>query len=95
MVKITAKGKIRGVAIEVVVVENDNRITIEANDLIKIQLSSYMKMIPKIGGTFIPDKGSILSYYSIFMYSDFFDNSPKVDIIGELPTLPYEDGVIY
>lgn len=95
MVKIVAKGKVGGITTDIVVTDNNDKITVEANELVKKQLSNYMRIVPKIGGTFIPDKGSILAYYSIFLYSDFFDNSPKIDVIGELPTIPYEEGVIY
>lgn len=95
MVKIMAKGKILDVNVTIVVSEKDEKITVDADTFTKERLKCYMSNIPKIGGTFIPDKNSILAYYSIFLYSDFFSKSPNIEIEGDLPTLPYEEGVIY
>lgn len=90
-----AKGKILDVNVTIVISEKDEKITVDADAFTKERLKCYMNNIPKIGGTFIPDKNSILAYYSIFLYSDFFSKSPNIEIEGDLPTLPYEEGVIY
>lgn len=95
MVKIKVKGKVLDTNVTIVVLEQDDKITVEADPATKERLKCYMSDVPKIGGTFIPDKNSILAYYSIFLYSDFFSKPPNIETGGDLPTLPYEEGVIY
>lgn len=95
MVKIKVKGRILDTDVTIVVLEQDDKLTVEADPFTKERLKCYMSNIPKIGGTFIPDKNSILAYYSIFLYSDFFSKLSNIETEGDLPTLPYEEGVIY
>lgn len=95
MVKITATGKIADTKVAIIVSEENDKVTLEANDIVKDMLKDYMEMIPTMAGTYTPEKGSILAYYAIFTLSDLFTKPPVVDIVGELPTIPYESGVIY
>lgn len=95
MVKITATGKIADTTVSIIVVSEDGKTSVEADELLKQRLNIYMDKIPRMAGTFIPDKGSVLAYYSIFTLSDFFSKPPKVEIDGELPTLPHEYETIY
>ena len=95
MVRITATGKIADAKVSIIVVDENDKIKVDADEFLKDRLNTYMDRVPRMAGTFIPDKGSVLAYYSIFTLSDFFSDPPKVEIEGELPTLPHEYETIY
>lgn len=47
-----------------------------------------------VGGTYYPEENETLNVYNV-LENYFFDTRVKVTIEGDMPTLPYEEGVIY
>lgn len=96
MTKIKATGRITGSEPDTIIVETvKGDVKVTAPIWVKDILDVYLEFIPPIGGTYRPDRHDILAYYSIFTNSDFFQEEPEIKITGELPTIDYEDGVIY
>lgn len=87
MLKITAKGKVKGK--DQVVIYHDGEITPDAAFIWRALCE-----IEPIGGTYWPDMLSPLNVMQA-MRSRIFDSEPQITVIGELPKIPYDPDVIY
>ena len=101
--KIKAKGQIYGSEFEFDVFIENNKISVtdSENDS---NISKYLteKLVDTIqeerrviGGTYRPENNTLLAAY-LALKDNFFDNKDfKLDVIGKLEEIPYEEGVIY
>ena len=47
-----------------------------------------------MGGTFIPERNSLLNIYNVLQYH-VFNKNPKVIVKGDIGTMPHAEDVIY
>ena len=60
----------------------------------ELLLSEKLKEQNPIAGTYFPKEDEPLNIYNVLEYF-FFDKQTKVAVEGNMPTLPYEEGVVY
>ena len=87
--EIIAKGKICGNTVKISYKDGVIK-SAGLDDLINFAL----EQVEPIGGTYYPEKDSPLNVYFAFKEC-IFDEEPQMEVIGELPAIPYEEGVIY
>lgn len=98
--KIKAKGVYSGIDIEFTVENSKNGVKVtEADGLERILERDIGYLLENthivVGGTYYPPKSTLLAVY-ILLEKHFFDNKDfKIDVIGKLEEIPYEEGVIY
>lgn len=95
MSKLIAKGFLHGSerTIEVELVNNNLIIN---EKLLQPIFNHYLDHQEPIGGTYYPPKNTLLAGYNV-LNTSFFDIGSKVNIevIGELETIPSEEGIVY
>lgn len=95
MNKIIAKGENMNITIE----EHNGKITVFFNGAEDADLlSSLNEMVenqPPMGGTYYPEPGTMMAYYNVLKYGDFFSWIDTVNVEGDIGELPWEPGVIY
>lgn len=96
--KITAEGKRFGWTVLVEVEEKDGDISIKFDgrqDGLEEEYFRYLLGIRHpVAGTYIPEAESMLNVANVLRFY-YFDDPTPVDIEGDLPTMPYEEGVVY
>lgn len=96
--KITAEGKRFGRTVFVEVEEKDGDISIEFDGRQDGLEEEYFRDLlgrrHPVAGTYIPEAGSMLNVANVLRFY-YFDDPTPVDIEGDLPTMPYEEGIIY
>lgn len=97
MGKITASGKLDNKQIKITAIEINNNIEvqIDGEEYTKVFYDLYMDYIPAMGGTFYPDRNTMLAVFSVLTHWFFDDNKYEIEIEGDIGTIPYEEGVIY
>lgn len=94
MAQIVAKGKVRNK--RMIVICEDMKFTFdgkENKDLERLILSES-ESVPPIGGTYYPEKNTMLAVKSV-LENIFFDELLAIDVTGDIGTIPYEENVIY
>lgn len=98
--KIIAEGKVNGIRKHVECFIEDGSPIIEVDyafdEKEQERFNELLKNPPALGGTYYPPSNSLLVAYSVLQFN-YFDLGSTVDIkvIGEIPEIPYEKGVIY
>ena len=99
MVILRAKGKKYGKVISVVCKCQDGKKPIfcfngKENKYCEQLVFKKLKERYPVGGTYYPEENETLNVYNV-LENYFFDVRVKVKVEGDMPTLPYEEGVIY
>lgn len=99
MGKIFAAGILKGVYTEVTVTLKDGKINISGrgmdNTELQIRFDQLNSLPCPIGGTYFPEKDSLLNIYNL-LANYFFDSQVEPDVLeGEIEQLPYEEGRVY
>lgn len=98
--KIIAEGKVNGIRRHVECFIEDGSLIIEVDydfdEKEQERFNELLKNPPALGGTYYPSSNSLLAAYSVLQFN-YFDLGSTVDIkvIGEIPEIPYEKGVVY
>lgn len=97
MAVITAKGKFANRLIVCKVTDNGGQLVLDCgedtNDLILDYFQMQRQNAPAMGGTFYPQKDSMLAAYSVFQ-SSFFDELPELlEVDGDIGTVPVADDI--
>jgi hypothetical protein len=96
--KIKAVGERHGSELEIEAFQEDGSIIIEVNgdhdEYHQDIFNALMDEAPALGGTYYPPAGSMLCALSVLRYT-FFDETPDIEVEGDIGTIPHEDGVIY
>ena len=93
---IVATGTKQGDLITVSIDVDNQQITIKGNNkyMHLLLLNEKLKESHAIGGTYFPPKNSALHYYNV-VERYFFDELKSIETDEEIPTIPYEEGLIY
>lgn len=96
--KITAEGKRFGQTVLVEVEEKDGDIDVLFDGMQDaLEEEYFMELLERrfpVAGTFIPDVDSVLNVANV-LENYYFDAFTAVDIDGDVPTMPSEEGVVY
>lgn len=98
MAKIIATGTF-GVNEHVVVCEEiDDKIRVtfdgEENTLFRKVLEALLDVTMPMGGTYYPERGTMLAYYHV-LNTVYFGKLLDLKTEGDIGQIPYEDGVVY
>lgn len=91
--KVTAVGMINGNELEVEAQKIENKWILN-NPVLQMQFDALQDEGLPIGGTYYPEKGSILAVHNI-LENHFFDAVISIECDDELEKIPYEENVIY
>lgn len=98
MIKVTATGEFSKRKQTVTVIKDSDKLTVlfdgVEDELSKNVLDKQGGIAPGLGNHCHPDEGTALFYYNI-LNTVYFDKLEKIEVEGELETIPYEEGVIY
>lgn len=99
MAMIIAQGEYYNEDVVITVEGKDNDYTIDVEpeflkEVIKRIINDELKREHAMGGTYNPERKSLLNIYNVLQYYTFEEN-PKVIVKGDIGTLPYEPDVIY
>ena len=98
MGKVIASGIYCGnrITVEAVIEDGTLLILMDEKEVPDIQkrFDELVKVQPAMGGTYFPDKDSLLAAYNVLQYT-FFDTLEEISVEGELEEIPCEDDVIY
>ncbi|MEF9917688.1 MAG: hypothetical protein RR310_07250 [Eubacterium sp.] len=94
MAQIVAKGKVRNK--NMIVICEDMKFTFDGkeNRALEQLILDESESVPPIGGTFYPEKNTMLAVKSV-LENIFFDELLDVDVTGDIGTIPYEENIIY
>lgn len=99
MGKVIASGIYCGHKITVEAVVEDGTLLIlldgefEVPDIQK-RFDELVKGQPAMGGTYFPDKNSLLAAYNVLQHT-FFNKLESISVEGDIGEIPYEEGKIY
>lgn len=100
MAKVIAKGKLFGELCSVTAtIENDKlklRSPNVSSEVLEMIMGIRLTSIEPIGGTYYPEKDTLLAAYTVFT-TNFFENTPEVTTSGEIGFIPQseDDNAIY
>lgn len=97
---IKAKGLRWGKELEVIATQEEStKITVTFNGMqdewLKKALDLESETAPPMGGTYWPERGTMLAYYNLFQNTAYFDELESLEITGDIGTIPCEPGTIY
>lgn len=93
MLRVTATGMINGNEIEVDAELKKDR-WILSEPFLQHRFDMLLDKDLPIGGTYYPEKGSLLAAHNI-LENHFFDKLIRIEPEGELEKIPFEENVIY
>lgn len=91
MSKISATGKHSGEYLHIVVEDGKTFVDDEESDIYDYLLK---EVVHSIGGTYYPEKGSMLNIYNNLQFN-FFEDRPKIKVDGDIGEIPSSEDVIY
>lgn len=98
MCKIIASGFYCGnrITVEAIIEDGILKILVDDMEFFDIQQRFYelIKVQPAMGGTYFPDENSLLAAYNV-LQNTFFDSLDKINILGDIGTIPFKNNVVY
>lgn len=98
MGKVIASGIYCGnrITVEAVVEDGTLLILMDEKEVPELQkrFDELIKIQPAMGGTYFPDKDSLLAAYNVLQHT-FFDTLEEISVEGDIGEIPYEENIIY